>query len=262
MYTRTILVILIAAAVVLLLVLAMEAAGMRRSLRRIEREERRPVVERTFPKPKTAPPGGWVLMAPPPDNVYAPLAQWTLVPVFTKPFDTEAQCLVARNSLGRRGGALGMPTPAYQNPRCIALVAPMPPGGPMEDMSLPFNRGIPWTPLPNEAEIEAETKQLTNLVQSPDFAKDFEARLKALGLDWVSYGPYYVWPHKKPDVGLPDPEYSGKVVLGVGVTNKVTPELRARFAQAMQGVGHGYPVALYHEEQAHFGVGQHFSSNS
>jgi hypothetical protein len=141
---------------VLLMVLVMEAAGMRRSLRRIAREERRPVVQPTFPMPKAAPVGGWVLMAPPPGNLYAPLAQWTLVPVFAKPFDTEAECLVARNSLGPRG-ALGMPTSVYQNPRCIALVAPMPPGGPMEDMSLPANRGIPWTPLPNQAEIEAET---------------------------------------------------------------------------------------------------------
>jgi hypothetical protein len=110
MYKRPLLVILNAGVFVLLLVLTMEASGIRRSLRRIEHEA------------EAAQAAGWVLMAPPPPlgNVNAPLAQWTLI---AKPFDTEAQCLVARHSLGLLGGGF-MPTPVYYNTRCFALVAP------------------------------------------------------------------------------------------------------------------------------------------
>jgi hypothetical protein len=224
------LVILIAAAVVLLLVLTMEAAGMRRSLRRIEREERRPVVEPTFPTPKAAPAGGWVLMAPPPDNVYAPLARWTLVRDFDKPFDTEAQCLVARNSLGR-GGALGMPTPVYQNPRCIALVAPMPPGGPMEDMSLPANRGIPWTPLPDAQ--QAELDSAANITGTKEWNEDLMDRLKHLNLRLVEAGPEL---------------HNEHAVIMVAVEEKITPRIQEQFDEEMVGLGQGYPVLLKHED--------------
>jgi hypothetical protein len=107
MHTR-LLVILNAGVLVLLLVLTMEAAGMRRSLRRIEREQRRLVT----PAPALV----WYLVAPPGPlgNVDAPFEQWTLV--FDKPFDTEAQCLSSR----KVGRTLLFPEPEFYNTRCVS----------------------------------------------------------------------------------------------------------------------------------------------
>jgi hypothetical protein len=105
MHTR-LLVILNAGVLVLLLVLTMEAAGMRRSLRRIEREWRRLVT----PAPALV----WYLVAPPNGNVHAPFEQWELV--FDKPFDTEAQCLGSR----KVGRTLLFPEPVFFNPRCVS----------------------------------------------------------------------------------------------------------------------------------------------
>jgi|SRR5580704_16204028 hypothetical protein len=98
---------------VLLLVITIEAAGINRSLRRIERRERhRP------PRPD-----GWLLLQPP----------YRIVGPYAKLFDSEAQCRAYPVPPMRIEGIVGrtflglpqpMPQPVYQGPLCIATNDP------------------------------------------------------------------------------------------------------------------------------------------
>ena len=94
--------VLALAGLVLLLVITIEAAGINRSLRRIERRERhRP------PRPD-----GWLLLQPP----------YRIVGPYARLFDTEDQCRAYPVPPMRMEG--GWPEPVYQRPLCIATNDP------------------------------------------------------------------------------------------------------------------------------------------
>ena len=89
---------------------------------------------------------------------------------------------------------------------------------------------------PLSAAKQAEYDEAGVVSNTPEFRSEMESKLQSLGIRWVTYGPDW-----------DAPGYKGQIVIGVGTSDKVTPELTQQFNEDMKGMGGKFPIVLFHE---------------